>query len=58
MALQELDAPTRVLKLIMNQFPLTSTDPLFGNIIRNCWYGVYGTISDLEQAILSAVWAS
>ena len=49
----DLDAPTRVLKFIMNEFPPTSTDTLFGDIICKCWYGVYNSISDLEQAIIS-----
>jgi hypothetical protein len=48
-----LDAPTRVRKLIMNEFPSSSTDSLFGDLTCKCWHGVYDSIGAVEQDILS-----
>jgi serine/threonine protein kinase len=49
----DLDAPVRVRRLIMNEFPSTSADILFGEITRRCWHGVYESIGAVEQDILS-----
>jgi hypothetical protein len=32
----DLDAPTRVRKLVRNEFPSTSQDDLFGDLIQAC----------------------
>lgn len=49
----ELDEPTRVWKVIKNEFPATLADEVFGDIIHQCWCGVYCSIGDLEKAVLS-----
>ncbi|KAF2194753.1 hypothetical protein K469DRAFT_617378 [Zopfia rhizophila CBS 207.26] len=49
----DIDAPIRVRKLIMNRFPSTSTDVVFGDLTRKCWHGFYDSISAVEQDILS-----
>lgn len=48
----DLDAPVRVRKLMVNQFPSTSGDGLLGKVTTNCWYGVYDSICAVEQEIL------
>ena len=47
----QLNAPTRVLKLIRNEFPATSADHVFGATIQKCWKGAYGSIGDLQEVI-------
>lgn len=52
----DLDPPTRVRKLMMNDFPSTSADYLFGALTNNCWYGgIYDSIYTVEQEILLAL---
>jgi hypothetical protein len=48
----DLDASTRVRKLIMNEFPATMADTLFGDLTLGCWHGVYDFIGAVEQDIL------
>lgn len=49
----DLDPRVRVQKLIRNEFPLVSADPLFGEVTRRCWLGEYGSIAAIEQDVLS-----
>lgn len=51
----DLDAPARVRKLMMNEFPSTSADGLLGALTTNCWYGVFDSIRTVEQEILLAL---
>lgn len=48
-----LEASTRVSKLIKNEFPTTSKDDVFGDIIRECWSCEYSSIGELREAILT-----
>ena len=49
----DLEAATRVWKLIKNVFPTTSNDDVFGDIIRGCWCCKYSSISELQETILN-----
>ena len=51
----DLDAPARVRKLMMSEFPATSADGLLGVLTTNCWRGVYDSICTVEQEILLAL---
>jgi serine/threonine protein kinase len=48
----DLDAPTRVRKLMQNEFPSTFHDTLFGDLIQACWQGVYMSIDTINMDIL------
>jgi len=48
----DLDAPTRVLKLMRNEFPSTIHDKIFGDLIQACWHGVYTSINTISTDIL------
>jgi len=47
----DLEASTRVWKLIKNEFPATSYDDVSGDIIRGCWCSEYSSIGELQEAI-------
>ena len=47
----ELDGPAMVRKLMKNEFPPTSNDYIFGDIILRCWRGSYQSVAEVEQAI-------
>lgn len=51
----DLDASTRIRKLMMNDFPSTSADCIFGKLTTKCWYGSYASIYAVEQDILLAL---
>lgn len=48
----DLDPPTRVRKLMRNEFPSTSTDALFGDLIQSCWQGTFESINNITNDIL------
>lgn len=48
----DLDAPTRVQKLMQNEFPSTFQDTLFGDLIKACWQGVYMSINTINVGVL------
>ena len=48
----DIAGPVMVRKLMNNEFPPTSDDHLFGDIILGCWRGHYSSIRKLKQAIL------
>lgn len=49
----DLEAPTRVRKLIMNRFPSTAADLIFGNLTQKCWHGYYDSIEAVEREVIS-----
>lgn len=49
----ELDPRARGKKLIKNEFPSVSADPLFGDVTARCWHGEYASIASVEQDVLS-----
>ncbi|KAK4097769.1 kinase-like protein [Parathielavia hyrcaniae] len=49
----ELDPPARVEKLIRNEFPSVSADPVFGDVTMRCWHGGYPSIASVQQDVLS-----
>lgn len=49
----DIDGPLMVRKLMNNEFPPTSNDGVFGDVVLRCWRGCYQSISELEQAILT-----
>ncbi|KAM0433468.1 hypothetical protein ACHAPT_004348 [Fusarium lateritium] len=49
----EIDEPQKIRKLIRNEFPDTSADQVFGEIVQKCWHGKYESMRAVEQAILS-----
>ena len=48
----DIAGPRMVRKLMSNEFPPTSDDCLFGDIILGCWRGRYSSIRQLEEFIL------
>ena len=51
--LHDIAGPVMVRKLMNNEFPPTSDDYLFGDIILGCWRGHYSSIRQLKQAVLT-----
>ncbi|KAK8048250.1 protein kinase domain-containing protein [Apiospora phragmitis] len=51
--LRELDAPSRVQKLINNEFPPTEKDEIFGAVTLSCWQGQYVSIAAVYEDIKS-----
>lgn len=49
----DIDAPIRVRRLIMNQFPATATDVIFGDLTQNCWDGGYHSIKAVGHEVMS-----
>lgn len=49
----DIPGPMMVRKLMNNEFPPTSDDILFGDIMHRCWRGHYSSIRQLKQAILT-----
>ncbi|RSM19061.1 hypothetical protein CDV31_001982 [Fusarium ambrosium] len=49
----EINEPQKILKLIRNEFPDTSGDKVFGEIIQKCWHGKYDSMRAVELEILS-----
>lgn len=49
----KLDPRARGEKLIRNEFPSVSADPLFADVTKSCWYGKYASIAAVEQDVLS-----
>ena len=49
----DLEAPTRVRKLIMNRFPSTAADIIFGDLTQKCWHGYYDSIEAVEREVIS-----
>lgn len=49
----ELDPPARVRKLVRNEFPSASADPVLGDVTARCWRGVYASIASVHQDVLS-----
>lgn len=47
----DVDPPTRVRRLMQNQFPSTSMDSLLGHVIDNCWHGVYKSMIAVERDV-------
>ncbi|MCJ1412336.1 hypothetical protein MMC19_006430 [Ptychographa xylographoides] len=54
----DLPGPVMVRKLINNEFPVTSHDHLFGDIILGCWHGKYSSIQRLQRIILAQLRSS
>lgn len=54
----DLAGPVMVRKLINNEFPVTSDDHLFGDIILGCWHGNYSSIQGLQRTILAQLRSS
>ncbi|KAH0441706.1 hypothetical protein CcaCcLH18_01966 [Colletotrichum camelliae] len=52
----DLDAPTRVQKIIKNEMPPTE-DEVFGDLIQDCWQGKYASIADVYDVIRSRLGA-
>ncbi|KAL5405735.1 hypothetical protein PMIN06_002781 [Paraphaeosphaeria minitans] len=48
-----IEAPIRVRRLIMNQFPSTAADPIFGNLIQKCGQGGFHSVEAVEHEIVS-----
>lgn len=49
----DISGPVMVRKLMNNEFPPTSDDHLFGDIILGSWRGRFSSIRQLEQVILT-----
>jgi serine/threonine protein kinase len=49
----ELDPPTRVRKLMRNEFPSVSADSVLGDVTMRCWHGEYASIASVQQDVLS-----
>ena len=49
----DLDPEGRFQKLVRNEFPSVSEDPLFGEVTRKCWYGEYESVVAVERDVLS-----
>lgn len=48
----DIDAPTRVRKLMRGEFPDPSNDSLFGEITSQCWLGTYKTVHAVEEEVV------
>jgi len=55
MPLHHIDPPVRVRKLSRGEFPPTSSDHFFGEIISRCWHGKYGSIRAAERDVVAVV---
>jgi serine/threonine protein kinase len=49
----DLEAPTRVQQLIMNRFPSTAADLVFGDLTQKCWNGHYDSVKAVEREVIS-----
>ena len=49
----DMDAPLRVRRLIMNQFPSTAADVIFGDLTQKCWEGGYYSVKAVEHEVMS-----
>ncbi|KAF1921460.1 kinase-like domain-containing protein [Ampelomyces quisqualis] len=49
----DIEAPIRVRRLIMNQFPSTAADPIFGELTQACWHGGYISIEAVYHEVVS-----
>ena len=49
--LYDVPRPDQVKRMMSNEFPYTSDDVIFGEIIMRCWHGYYSSIQELENAI-------
>jgi hypothetical protein len=49
----DIEAPTRVRRLIMNEFPATAADCIFGALIQKCWHGGYYSIKAVDHEVTS-----
>jgi serine/threonine protein kinase len=49
----DVKAPIRVQRLIMNQFPSTTADAVFGDLTQKCWHGVYHSVEAVEHEVIS-----
>lgn len=50
-----LDPPARVQKLTKNEFPPTSSDNLFGEVMNKCWHGKYGSIRAVQEDVVAII---
>ncbi|CBX90433.1 hypothetical protein IAQ61_001939 [Plenodomus lingam] len=48
-----LEAPIRVRRLIMNQFPSTKADVIIGDLTQKCWDGGYHSVKAVELEVIS-----
>lgn len=49
----DLQAPGRVQRLVMNQFPETKADSIFGDLTQKCWQSDYSSVKAVQDEILS-----
>jgi len=49
----DIEAPVRVRRLIMNQFPSTAADLIFGDLTQECWHGGYHSVEAVEHEVVS-----
>ena len=49
--LHELEAPTKIQRLIKSDFPSTQEDRIFGHVMMNCWQGKYDSIVAVDSEI-------
>lgn len=47
----ELDPPSRVRKLQAGEFPSTSSDHAFGEVVQRCWNAAYHSTKELQKVI-------
>jgi hypothetical protein len=48
-----IEAHVRVRRLIMGEFPSTTSDEVFGDLICDCWHGRYESIQAVECGVFS-----
>jgi len=49
----KLDPRARVQKLMRNEFPSVSADPVLGDVTMRCWHGEYASIASIKQDVFS-----
>ncbi|KAI5464444.1 kinase-like domain-containing protein [Mariannaea sp. PMI_226] len=47
-----IDPPVRVCKLMHNEFPETSSDIPFGEVIKDCWHGRFNSVHAVEEEVV------
>ncbi|CRK20316.1 Carbon catabolite-derepressing protein kinase like [Verticillium longisporum] len=51
--LRELDAPSRIQKMMRHDFPSTKKDDIFGHVTLKCWQGKYNSIAAVYHEVQS-----